>query len=346
MAPPVTVLMSVHNGMPFLREAVESIRAQTFRDFEFLILDDASTDGTADYLASLRDERARIIALRENIGLTAALNHGLREARGEFVARQDADDWSDPRRLELQLQALNKYPDCAAVGSQARLIDGGGRSLGKKNFPLEPASIRFAHLFDNALAHSAVTFRRAIVQNTGGYDPAWPASQDYELWSRLSERAELRNVPERLVTLRVLESSITRQHRRPELIRRVQAAHFQRVFGRPAADEELDVIGFARSQVPPARIEEFRALFASLVGRFVERNPSRSQAPDFRRTLALLHERVGYNLLTVARGSACKELWAALQAWPRSAFEMPWMRIAALAVMGDGIRRLYEKLAR
>ena len=131
MTPAITVLMSVHNGLPFLAEAVSSVLAQTFFDFEFLILDDASTDGTADYLRTLSDPRVRVITLAENIGLTAALNRGLREARGEFIARQDADDVSHPRRLELQFGFLKTNPACAVVGSQAWLADARGRSLGK-----------------------------------------------------------------------------------------------------------------------------------------------------------------------------------------------------------------------
>ena len=216
MTPAVTVLMSVHNGLPYLADAVNSILAQTFGDFEFLILDDASTDGTRDFLRSQTDPRIRVIELPENIGLTAALNVGLREARGELIARQDADDVSDPRRLELQLGFLAGHPSCAVVGSQAWLVDKDGRSLGKKNFPLSYRGIAFAHLFDNALAHSAATFRKAAVVAAGGYDEAWPASQDYELWSRMSERHALANLPERLLTLRVVNTSITQTHKRPE----------------------------------------------------------------------------------------------------------------------------------
>src|SRR5688572_25577736 len=128
--PPVTVLMSVHNGMPFLKEAVESILHQTFGGFEFVIVDDASTDETPEYLKSIADRRVRVLTLPENIGLTAALNHGLREARGEFIARQDADDTSDPRRLEKQVAYLRANSTYAVVGSQARLVDDRGCSLG------------------------------------------------------------------------------------------------------------------------------------------------------------------------------------------------------------------------
>lgn len=346
MTPAITVLMSVHNGLPYVREAVDSILGQTLRDFEFLILDDASTDGTKTYLESITDPRVRIIHLPQNIGLTAALNVGLREAKGEFIARQDADDTSRRDRFALQHAFLRGHSKCIVVGAQARLIDGHGRSLGKKKFPIEHPAIAFAHLFDNALAHSVVTYRRAEVLAAGGYDDEWTASQDFELWSRLSTIGELRNLPEYLATIRILNTSVTRTHRRGDLIRRVQTAHFKRVFGREANEADLDLIGLVRSRVVPERLREFAALLEELVQRFEARNPGETSSADFRRALAMLHERVGYNLLTLSRGSAFRELWRGLQAWPPSVFSMPWLRIVALGIVGDGARRMYEKFAR
>lgn len=331
----VTVLMSVHNGLPYLAEAVASILAQTFREFEFLILDDASTDGTREFLHRLNDPRIRVIDLPQNIGLTAALNIGLREARGELIARQDADDVSGPRRLELQLGFLAGHPSCAVVGSQARLMDKDGRSLGKKNFPLSYRGIAFAHLFDNALAHSAVTFRKAAV---GTYDEAWTASQDYELWSRTSERHALANLPERLITLRVLNTSITQTHKRPELIRRVQALHYQRLFAKPASEAELDLITLFRTRIPPERLREFRSLLDDLVARSGE-----NKTADFRRTLSQIHERIGYNLLTLNRIAGLGEILRAVKLWPLAVFGIPWWRVAALAMLGDSARRMYAR---
>jgi hypothetical protein len=346
MNPALTILMSVHNGLPYVAEAVASVLAQTFTDFEFLILDDASSDGTAAYLRGLADSRVRVISLPENIGLTAALNVGLREARGEFVARQDADDWSHPRRLEMQVAFLRTHPACAVVGAQARLRDGRGRSQGKKNFPLTHAGICFAHLFDNALAHSAVTFRRAEIVALGGYDEAWPASQDYELWSRVSGRHELANLPQRLVTLRVLDQSITRQHKRPELIRRVQARHLAQHFGEPAGAADLDLIALYRSRVVPERLREFRGLLEELMGRYEERHPGVGALSDFRRTVGMIHERVGYNLLTLSRRDGLGEILRALKAWPPLVAALPWVRIGALTVLGDHVRKLYDRATR
>jgi glycosyltransferase involved in cell wall biosynthesis len=332
----ITALMSVHNGLPFVADAVRSVLAQTCGDFEFLILDDASTDGTRDFLRTLRDPRVRVIELAENIGLTAALNRGLREAKGEFIARQDADDISHPRRFSRQLAFLRANAKCAAVGSQAWLVDARGRALGKKNLPLTHAGIRFAHLFDNMLAHAAVMFRRAAVLDAGGYDETFTASQDYDLWSRLGERHELANLPQRLVTLRVVETGITQTHKRADLIRRVQAAHFERLTGKPATDADLDLIALFRRRVIPERLREFRALLDEVAA-------CDDGSAGFRRTLALMHERTGYNLLTMSRRAGFAEILRALKAWPPALFAIPWWRVAALCVLGDSARRIYER---
>jgi glycosyltransferase involved in cell wall biosynthesis len=345
MKPKVTVLMAVHDGELFVGAAIESVLAQTWRDFEFLIIDDASTDATPERLAALRDERVRVVRNETNLGLTASLNRGLALARGELIARQDADDLSHPRRLEEQAAFLAAHPSVAAVGSQAWLIDGRGRSLGKKDFPLGHRSIWWSHLFDNALAHSAVTFRRAAIAEAGGYDEAFRASQDYDLWSRLGERHLLANLPARLVTLRILETSVTRTHRQPELIRRVQAAHFSRLFpGREASREVLELIGSFRSRVEPEALERFYALFGELRAAYHAAWPETRVSGDFARTLALQIERIGYNLLPVARRAGLLELARAVRVWPPRALALPWVRIAALALLGDGARGLYERL--
>jgi hypothetical protein len=225
-------------------------------------------------------------------------------------------------------------------------MDGRGRSQGRKNFPLSHEGICFAHLFDNALAHSAATFRKAAVLELGGYDEAWPASQDYELWSRVSTRHQLANLPQRLVSLRVLAQSITRQHKRPELIRDVQKSHFARYFGGSASASDLDLIALYRSRVVPERLREFRGLLEDVVGRYEELHPGAGAMADFRRAVAMIHERVGYNLLTLSRRDGLGEILRALKAWPPIVGALPWLRIGALTVLGDHVRRLYERATR
>ncbi len=115
--PRVTVLMSVYNGEKYLREAIDSILNQTFKDFEFLIIDDGSTDSSADIIRSYTDFRIRLIQNEKNIGLTRSLNKGLKLAKGEYIARMDVDDISLPIRFEKQVSFLDKYEDVKLVGS-------------------------------------------------------------------------------------------------------------------------------------------------------------------------------------------------------------------------------------
>jgi glycosyltransferase involved in cell wall biosynthesis len=341
MEPQVTVLMSVWNGEAHVAAAVESILAQSYRAFEFLIIDDASADRTPQILRSFADERVRVICNESNLGLTRSLNRGLELARGELIARQDADDWSHPQRIERQVAFLDEHPAVAAVGAQARLVDGSGASLGNKDFPLTHEAICWMHLFDNALAHSAVTFRKAA----GAYHEAYTASQDYELWSRLSATQRLANLPERLVTLRVLESSITRTHKRPELIRQIQAQHFQRLFpGRAITDEELALLGQFRTRVEPQSLSRFRAMAREWLTSYCQARPGACATADSRRTIALLQERIGYNLLETDRSAALRELARAIRTWPPRALHLPWMRIAALALLGDSARKVYARV--
>jgi hypothetical protein len=130
------------------------------------------------------------------------------------------------------------------------------------------------------------------------------------------------------------------------LIRRVQFAHFERLFGRTPSDADLDLIALVRSRVPPERLDDFRVLLQQLIASFEAQHPGSTRSAKFRHMLAMLHERVGYNLLTVSRRGACRELCRALRVWPPAIFAMPWWRIVALGVAGDGVRRLYEKFAR
>src|SRR5690606_37374672 len=128
--PRVTVLLAVHNGERYIQEAIDSILAQTFGDFELLIVNDGSTDATRDLVLSYSDDRIRLVDNDHNIGLPKSLNRGLRLAKGRYIARLDADDISEPDRLAAQVSFLQANPDVAMVGSWYRKIDGEGNTLG------------------------------------------------------------------------------------------------------------------------------------------------------------------------------------------------------------------------
>lgn len=185
--PRVSVIMSVFNGRAFLAEAVNSVLAQTYREFEFLIVDDGSTDGSADLLRQFASEDSRIRVLtQQNAGLTVALNRMIAESNGDFIARMDADDVSLPDRFAAQIDYLDRHPRCAVVGSGYATIDADGQPVGGTQ-PLDrPDRLRewIMSASGNPLCHGATMIRRDAIRDL---DPVyrWRYSQDFDLWLRL-----------------------------------------------------------------------------------------------------------------------------------------------------------------
>lgn len=208
--PRVSVLMSVYNGERYLHKAIDSVLGQTFTDFEFVILDDGSTDGTAAILDSYRDDRIVRTRNQANIGLTRSLNKGLALARGKYIARHDADDISFPTRLASQVHYLDSHPDVALVSANYERIDAAGRVLGQTSHSFRPELIPWHLLFHNCLGgHSQVMFRLDTVLDLGGYDDGYRYSQDYELWSRLARTHHIHILPQVLLKWRDHEASVS-----------------------------------------------------------------------------------------------------------------------------------------
>jgi glycosyltransferase involved in cell wall biosynthesis len=209
MPPAVTVLMPVYNADRFVAETVETILAQTFRDFEFLIINDGSTDRSLEILQGYanRDPRIRLVS-RPNTGYVAALNEGLGLNRSEFLARIDADDLTDPRRLELQVARMRGEPDLVALGSCALAIDEDGLPLGDYSVPLTHEEIEAHHLRgSSAIHHPAVMLRPEAVKRVGGYRRELMPCEDFDLWLRLGEVGRVANLPETLLTKRLFAGS-------------------------------------------------------------------------------------------------------------------------------------------
>lgn len=140
--PKISVIMSVYNGMPYLKEAVQSILKQTFKDFEFIVVNDASTDDSWQYLKGLNDKRIKLIINEKNLGLATSLNDGIKIAKGNFIARMDADDVSKPDRLEVQYKFLTKNPEIDLCGSWADIIDEKGKIVAEKKYPVKNLDIK------------------------------------------------------------------------------------------------------------------------------------------------------------------------------------------------------------
>jgi glycosyltransferase involved in cell wall biosynthesis len=223
--PTVSALMPVYNAEPYLAEAVESILGQTFADFEFLIVNDGSTDRSGAILEryAARDRRIRLTS-RPNTGYTVALNQLLDLASGEFVARMDADDVALPQRLERQVDYLRAHRDVVCIGSAVQFIDAAGRFLRNGHPGMDHEAIQQRALAgDCPLNHPSIMMRRAAVQAVGGYHPEFEPAEDLDLWLRLGEVGRLTNLPEVLMKYRQHPRSFSEQHQRLQLERSAAA---------------------------------------------------------------------------------------------------------------------------
>lgn len=230
--PGITVLTSVYNAERFVKESIESILNQTFTDFELVVIDDGSTDGSSAIVDALAEQDGRVVLIRqENVGLTRSLNRGLGRARGELVARHDADDISLPERLQVQWDYMKSHPGCAVVGSRYEKIDDAGKVIKIARPSSSDFPIRKRLLDKNAIPHPGAMFRRALVESVGGYDETLSAAQDYDLWCRLSAHGSLHNIPRVLFRRRVHEAQvgISRKREQEDCRNRIRDQYRRRV---------------------------------------------------------------------------------------------------------------------
>lgn len=224
-APAVSVVMSVYNGERFLREAAESVLGQTFQDFEFIIVDDGSTDTsplTLDAYAK-RDQRLRTLR-QENRGLVEALNLGCSLARGKYIARMDADDIALRERLMRQVDFMEKHPDVGVVGSAIEVINGGGDSVAVHRYPTNHGEItRGLRKGDCPLVHPTVLIRRQVLDAVGGYRKAMVDAEDYDLWLRIAARSQLANLDAVLLKYRRHANQVSIQRARQQALSNLAA---------------------------------------------------------------------------------------------------------------------------
>lgn len=244
--PLVSIVMPVYNAEQYLAEAISSILAQSYGNFELIILDDGSTDGSAAIIAGYGDPRIRTVR-QVNRGLSPTLNRGIEMAAGCYLARQDADDVSFPERLARQVEFLEEHPDCCMVGTWAEIWVEGSRTERSHRHPAENSALKLSLLFDNYFVHSSVMLRRSALDQVGCYTTAKKRQpEDYDLWSRLlrEERWSMANIPEFLLAYREVEGSICRSDERSFLdevlaISVTNLAHFS---GRPATDPAVNAL--------------------------------------------------------------------------------------------------------
>ena len=208
--PLVTVLMPVFNGGEYLKLSIESILAQTYKDFEFLIINDCSTDNSMETIRSFNDQRIAVHTNAANMGQTKSLNVGLKLAKGKYIVINDADDLSLPQRIEKQLNFIMKHPEYPVVGTSAYIMDKRGRVIRVFSKPIDPKEICLWILTDTPLIHGAVIMNKEIILAERGYDEYYITSQDYEFWSRLMRKGyRVINMPDILVVIRHYAESMS-----------------------------------------------------------------------------------------------------------------------------------------
>jgi glycosyltransferase involved in cell wall biosynthesis len=285
----ISVLLPVRDGERFLAASIDSVLAQTWRDFELLVLDDGSTDGTAAIAASYaaRDDRVRVIRLSGG-GISRALNAGLEDARRPWIARMDADDIAYPDRLAVQLEAALREPAVVLWGAWAHGIDERGSEVLSivRAGPTDAAEFR--HLRDRRrpvqVLHPTAFFPRRVALGVGRYDPRFDGAEDLELWNRMAEHGEVRTIPRALLAYRV--------HGRSAGADRFQHARWVARFVEARLRGEIDDVGDA--------FERFRSREAA--------------RPWVRRALTELGDRSRWRYrragLEVASGRRARGLWS------------------------------------
>ncbi|PHM43093.1 glycosyltransferase [Xenorhabdus szentirmaii] len=207
--PVLSVLMSVYNGDKYLEEAIDSILLQSFEDFEFIIINDGSTDSSASILSRYaeKDNRIRIITNENNIGLVCSLNKGLEAAFSNFIARMDADDIAVPERFQIQMDFMKSHPDIAVCGSFIRFLENSNKG---EIYAINHEDIVSDSFFNCPFAHPTVIMRKDKVLNlANGYDPSELNAEDYGLWSRLiiSKQVRFANIDKPLLNYRTHPSN-------------------------------------------------------------------------------------------------------------------------------------------
>lgn len=256
-SPIVTVLMAVHNGATHIGEAIDSILAQSFEDFELVIVDDGSTDETWSLIDAYRDERVRA-ARCPHRGLARSLNEGLSKARGRYIARMDADDVAERDRLRAQVEHLCAHPEHVLVSSWVVFIGEDGRSVqpGVWVIPCSDEELRERLYRENQLCHGATAIRADSLRAVGGYRDKFTTAEDYDLWLRLNEVGGLAAIPRPLVRIRRHPGSKTAG----EGIRVLRFAMLAQRLAFERRQTGRDRLGYSCPEQAQPRLEELRSL--------------------------------------------------------------------------------------
>jgi glycosyltransferase involved in cell wall biosynthesis len=240
--------MAAYDSERYIGRAIDSILAQEFREIEVIVVDDGSTDRTAEILRDYADPRLRIVG-RPHTGQTSSLNAGLALARGAYVARQDADDEALPGRLRRQAAFLDRHPEVALVGTGVTVVDDRGRRLRDSLYPADHHGlVTRLWRFESPFPHTTFMFRAGLVRTLGGYDERFPKAQDFDLLFRITARHEIACLPEPLCRLRLSTDSSTFADGRAEQLRWALVAYARARIQREEGEDLLESPGWFRLQ--------------------------------------------------------------------------------------------------
>ena len=249
--PTVSVIMPAYNAKRYVEQTIRSVLAQTFDDFEFIIVDDGSTDGTLPILQRFAADDSRVIVIsRPNTGIVGALNDGMAKARGEFLARMDADDVCLPERFAKQVAYLREHPECVGVGTFVETIDPYGSVLDRLVHETEHDAIDRELMTGRgfAIVHPTIMMRAEAVRRVGGYRKQWQHSEDLDLFLRLAEIGKLHNLAEYLLQYRMHYESAN--HLRHEEQRAIKHKLMEEAYARRGVPMPADMT-FTRRYPPP-----------------------------------------------------------------------------------------------
>lgn len=263
--------MPVYNGLPYLRAAVQSVLNQSYRDFELIVINDGSSDGSAELLESLDDPRIRL-SHQANRGLAATLNIGIAQARGTYIARQDQDDICLPGRFEKQVAFLDSHPSVGLLGTAAEIWVGSEKTDRTLRHAAESDALKFGLLFNNYFVHSSVMLRRTVFERVGNYseDRGRQPPEDYELWSRVARQFDVANLPDTLLAYREVPNSMSRTGSRPFLRNLIRISAENIAFACSLQPDDPRVLGLSAllhdsdDELPAGlRLAQLRSLLAS-----------------------------------------------------------------------------------
>ena len=247
--PKVSVIMPVYNGEKYLKEAIDSILCQTYSDFEFIIINDCSADGSENIVLSYNDDRIVYIKNEENSGVARSLNVGLEKACGEYIARMDADDIALPDRFEKQVNFLDTHSEYGVCGCNIeKFSENEERPF---LFSTENDSIKIDLLFDSAVPHPGVMMRKSLGKDLY-YDAHYEQAEDFELWTRLIKKTQICNLPEILLKYRVHDFQVSNYQNERQLnsSKKIRYNNLAFVLGEIKANEYIDVFdGFCNGSL-------------------------------------------------------------------------------------------------